>query len=331
MKKHLIQALLSCLPVMAMSQYGPIDPNIADGRGLPANIPTKRMIPYEYVREADVMWSKRVWRGIDLREKINHPLYYPLDEVTPYSWVRNNRVWSLWTIIRQHVMEGDLRVFSPYDPLSFGLGRWDGDQLKYPIDPVPGQNFFSDENFREEMLYYLGYLGPPSDIPLTDPYGDPLTDTLPDGSITYVYPPRDTVWYNSEDIIEYRLKEDWFFDKERSKLDVRIIAIAPVVYEYEIDSNGDKMISGTRELFWLYFPHCRFVFNNYFTFNDKNDAQWMSYDDFFWKRRFNSHIYKESNVYDRTIDTYMFGRDALREADNITNEIRNFEHDLWSF
>ena len=181
------------------------------------------------------------------------------------------------------------------------------------------------------MLYYLGYLGPPSDIPLTDPYGDLLTDTLPDGSITYVYPPRDTVWYNSEDIIEYRLKEDWFFDKERSKLDVRIIAIAPVVYEYEIDSNGDKMISGTRELFWLYFPHCRFVFNNYFTFNDKNDAQWMSYDDFFWKRRFNSHIYKESNVYDRTIDTYMFGRDALHEADNITNEIRNFEHDLWSF
>ena len=69
------------------------------------------MIPYEYVREADAIWSKRVWEYIDLREKINHSLYYPLDEITPYAWVRNARRWSLWTIIRQHVMEADLRVF----------------------------------------------------------------------------------------------------------------------------------------------------------------------------------------------------------------------------
>ena len=29
------------------------------------------------LREADMMWSKRVWRVIDLREKMNFPLYYP--------------------------------------------------------------------------------------------------------------------------------------------------------------------------------------------------------------------------------------------------------------
>ena len=33
--------------------------------------------PYQAVREADVMWAKKVWRLIDLREKMNHPLYYP--------------------------------------------------------------------------------------------------------------------------------------------------------------------------------------------------------------------------------------------------------------
>lgn len=304
---------------------------IIDGVFIQEHIPTKRMIPYEYVREADAVWSRRVWEYIDLREKINLPMYYPLDEITSYGWVRNATRWSLWTVIRQHVLNGDLRVFSPYDPASYGLGAWDGDQLKYPIDPQPGLNFYTDSVFREEMVYYLGRLGAQSDVPLTDEFGDPIIITLPDGTQEYKYPPRDTIWYNSEDVVQYRMKEDWFFDKERSVLDVRIIALAPVVYKKEEDSQGKVTITGMQELFWLYFPHCRFVFNNYFVYNDQNDAQWMSFDDLFWKRRFNAVAYKESNTYDRKIESYKSGVDALYESEKIKNEIRNIEHDVWSF
>ena len=305
---------------------------IIDGVFIQEHIPTKRMIPYEYVREADAIWSKRVFEYIDLREKINHSLYYPLDRITPYgAWEKNARRWSLWTIIRQHVLEGDLRVFSPYNPISFGLGEKDGYELKYPIDPQPGLNFYTDSIFRDDMLYYIGKLGPQSDIPLTDDFGDPIIINMPDGSMEYKYPPRDTVWYTSQDIVQYRLKEDWFFDKERSVLDVRIIAIAPVVYRTEEDANGVKSISGMEECFWLYFPHCRFILNNYFVYNEANDSQWMSFDDLFWKRRFNGVIYSESNVYDRKIETYRTGVDALHESEQIKNEIRNIEHDVWSF
>ena len=73
------------------------------------------------------------------------------------------------------------------------------------------------------------------------------------------------------------------------------------------------------------------VFNNYFCYNDQNDAQWMSFDDLFWKRRFSSYIIKESNGFDRKIETYRSGVDALRESEKIKEGIRTFEHDLWDF
>jgi len=329
-----------CLTVSVQAQQeqingGPVNvptEGIIDGVFIQEHIPTKRMIPYEYVREADAVWSRRAWEYIDLREKINLPMYYPEDEITGDGrWIRNANRWSLWTVIRQHVINGDLRVFSPYDPVTLGVGVWDGDQLKYPIDPESGLTYNTDPVFREAMLWYMGKLGAQSDIALVDEWGNDSIVELPDGTFEMVYPAPDTTWFNSTDIIQYRLKEDWFFDKERSVLDVRIIALAPVVYRTEIDAQGNESINGTMELFWLYFPHCRFVFNNYFVYNDQNDAQWMSFDDLFWKRRFNSVIYKESNTYDREIDSYRAGVDALYESEQIKNEIRNIEHDVWSF
>ncbi len=41
----------------------------------------KKPIAYPYVREADVMWSKIVWRQIDLREKMNQALYFPTEPI----------------------------------------------------------------------------------------------------------------------------------------------------------------------------------------------------------------------------------------------------------
>jgi gliding motility associated protien GldN len=303
---------------------------ILDGQSMLENVATKRLIPYEYVREADVIWSKRVWSYIDLREKINQPLYYPLDEMSSSgAWITNNQRVSLWSIIRCNVFAGNLTIFSPYNENNL-FGNRDGDQMKYPIQPSSGRNYYTDSAYREELLYYFGKLGPQKDIPLVGPYGDPLIEII-DGVESYVYEPRDTIWYTSKDIIQYRIKEDWFFDKERSKMDVRIIAIAPVVLDYEIDASGNKTITGTKELFWLYFPHCRYIFNNYLLYNENNDSQMMSFDDLFFKRRFSATIYKESNIYDRGIDTYAQGVDALHESERIKEKIRTIESDVWSF
>ena len=36
-------------------------------------------LPYGYIDDRDILWSKVVWEYIDLNEKINLPFYYPVD------------------------------------------------------------------------------------------------------------------------------------------------------------------------------------------------------------------------------------------------------------
>lgn len=304
--------------------------DIIDGVYITEHVPTKRMIPYEFVREADVTWSKRVWENIDMREKINHPIYLPFDKhYISGVYVRNSSRWSLWTILRHHIIQGELTVFSPYNIYQFDM--LDGDQFKYPISAQPGLDYYTDSTFRNDVFRYLGKVGLQSDIPLSTSTGEDSMAVI-NGVLQFVYPAPDTSWVDSEDIVSYHMKEDWFFDKERSVLDVRIIGIAPVVYRYDVDPvTQKKIIKGTEEKFWLYFPRCRYILNNYFVYNEQNDAQWMSFDDLFWKRQFVSTIYKESNVFDRQIESYRTGVDALMEAEKIKEEIRLFEHDVWHF
>jgi gliding motility associated protien GldN len=131
----------------------------------------------------------------------------------------------------------------------------------------------------------------------------------------------------SEKIVAYKLKEDWIFDKQRSERYVRIIGIAPVV---EKKSESGEVI-GKKELFWLYFPECRYIFANADVFNLHNDAQRMTFDDLFYKRMFHGYIIKEENVYNRSIESYAKGLDALMESERIKEEIFLTEHDLWHY
>jgi gliding motility associated protien GldN len=136
--------------------------------------------------------------------------------------------------------------------------------------------------------------------------------------------------FNRDDVIAYRLKEEWFFDKQRSVIDVRIIGIAPMIYAKAEDGSvreGNIKVP----LCWFYYPEARKLLNVSSTFNRENDAERRSYDDIFQKRLFSSYIWKESNVYDRKIEDYRTGLAVLLESEKIKDDIVNFEHDMWEY
>lgn len=255
---------------------------VLDGVYIKENTPTRRVIPYTHVREADVMWTKRVWRELDMREKLNHPLYYP---VTPIAGRK-----SLFDVIKTGITEGTITAYG---------------------------NAALDDEFTVELTKAEAEatLGEWVNIFREDADGN----LIPDSAYENI---------GSSDIKRFWLKEDWFFDRERSIMDVRIIGIAPL--REKVDDDGIT-VRGYSPLFWVYFPEARYVFANYDIFNASNEAENRTYEDLFWKRKFSSYIRKEGNVYDRYLADYKQGIDVLLESEEIKNKLFIFEHDLWEF
>jgi hypothetical protein len=414
--------LLFCLSLCTFSIYSQDQPprgpynilqgGVVDGVVIKDEIPVREAIPYEHVRLADYVWSKRVFSRIDCREKMNHDLFFPYDnfeddglsslyipndasEIDDPSWFKDQKHWSLWTVIMRHILLGDLTVYevsSEVNPLIE-----DGFSLKYPIEKQSKNDYFEVGFYKNRVnkLIAAGGQGPKFTIPR------PISgDTLPIQKTNQTYrqffdslkndPDYEELvkgfsfedgerWWNaakveglvrkdaiarfisSNNIIAYNIKEDWFFDKERSLLDRRIISIAPVArFTYEDDtttlavergsilayskegiplffdnaSNSYEEYKGKvdeREMFWLYFPELRNIMVNYYVYNDKSDAQWMSFDDVFWKRKFTAQIYKVSDKFDRELEDFKYGVDALYEAEKIKDDMRKWEHDVWNY
>jgi gliding motility associated protien GldN len=124
-----------------------VSPTVLDGVYIRENNFQKKTMAYNFESEAKLMWSKRIWRVLDLREKINHPFYYPIQ---PTRSMRN-----LVTVIRESLCAGEL---SAYDVMSdeflYLQNSGEACKLGEKVDTI----FQPDEN---------GNLVP---IPINDPF-----------------------------------------------------------------------------------------------------------------------------------------------------------------
>jgi gliding motility associated protien GldN len=263
------------------------------------NFHKKRVQPYAPLREADVIWSQKIWREIDLRQKINHPFYYPENDGNEHT-IEDRK--SLIDVIYSAILEGSITAYG---------------------------NAVLDDEFREPMTHAdIKVIGGSQDKIITKTDWDAVAEGADPDEAKII----DTISipFNRNTIKKWRLKEEWFFDKQRSVMDVRIIGLSPL--QEGRDELTGRLDGTYNPLFWVHFPEVREILINAEAFNlSKNNAERRTYDDIFWKRMFASTIIKESDVTNRKIQEFMVGLDALLEAERIKTEIFNREHDSWEY
>jgi gliding motility associated protien GldN len=251
------------------------------------NIPFKKPIPYSYVREADVMFEKVIWRMVDLREKQNLPLYYPTETI-------GNRV-NLINLLLKGIENGEITAYSPDDGY---------DEFKRPMS-------------KTELDLKLG--ARQDTIMVADEEGNMVEEiTKADRRIA--------------EVRKMMIKEKIYFDKKHSAINKVVVGICPIRVYSRDGNEDDPSQMEMAQVMWVYMPEARNVLARHPVFNRFNDAQNISFDDFFMQNRYSGYIYSVSNVYNnRLINEYASGIDVMYEAQRIENEIFNIEQDLWEY
>jgi gliding motility associated protien GldN len=256
--------------------------NAFDKTSLTARTP----LPYEHLRWDDALYAEKVWRELDLREKMNKVFMYEAED--------DNGSQIFINMIMKTVESGEVTAFTD-------------DRFTTPMTVNDIQQLTAGR--MDTVAKY--------DI------------TQIDKVVGYVVTRKS---FDAKSVTRLRLKEEWIFDRESSKMFCRIIGIGFLKTEYFPNTTKER---GTSSLFWLYYPDLRPMLAKNEVYNPKNMGQSrMTWEELFESRMFSSFIVKSTldNPGNKMIKNYI--KDpilALLEGDNIKDKMFNFEQDLWSY
>lgn len=242
-------------------------------------------LQYEHLRWDDALFAEKVWRELDLREKMNQPFRYEADD--------DNGSQMFINILLRAVNSGEVTAFAD-DRFTTPMQLGDITQLT---------------------------VGSADTVARTD-----VND--PSKVVEYVVTRAS---FDAKSVIKLRIKEEWVFDREASRMFVRILGIAPLKTLYL--PNGQER--GSSVMFWVYYPDLRPTLAKYEVYNPKNMGMGrMTWEELWEARMFASYITKSTldNPSNKVIRGMI--KDpilALLEGENIKERIFNYEQDLWSY
>ena len=251
-----------------------------------SSVSARTPLVYEHLRADDALFAEKVWRELDLREKMNQTFRYDTKD--------DNGSQMFVDMILNAVKKGEVTAFSD-DRFSIPMAVDEVNQLTVgSADTTP--------------VYSL------TDMTKIESY-----------KVTRAS-------FDAKSVTKIRLKEEWVFDRESSRMFCRILGVGLLKTEYIPNTNRER---GTSSLFWVYYPDLRPMLAKAEVYNPKNMGQGrMTWEELFESRMFASYIVKSTldNAANRNIKNYI--KDpilALLEGDNIKDKIFNYEQDLWSY
>jgi gliding motility associated protien GldN len=245
-------------------------------------------------RADDVVWYRIVYRVIDMREKQNYQLYFPLRANDEYK--------SLFKLMLDAVCNG-VNVYSkdPRDLKPSFTNVLQGEDLSkaFAFDNEMDNNLIQVDTVTKQRTFQ------------NDKY------------ITYV-----------KNQLKFLIQEIVFFDKHTSRLYSKVIAIAPLyaLHPDNMESKESMQYFRGSVLCWFAFDELRPYLVKQVLIPNGNDGERMTYDEFFAQKLYSSYLLGDSNMYNRMLLEYVVDPLKIKkEQARIETEIMNFEQDLWEY
>ncbi|TYP97866.1 protein involved in gliding motility GldN [Tenacibaculum adriaticum] len=102
----------------------------------------EKPLPYGFISDRDVLWSKVVWEYVDLNQKINLPYYYPIDTTNALSTRR-----SLFDTLMKGIKTGEIEEVYSDSYFTTKIGIEDVKKMTYmerEVDGGPEQGGYID-------------------------------------------------------------------------------------------------------------------------------------------------------------------------------------------
>jgi gliding motility associated protien GldN len=268
-------------------------PSLRNDNAIQRNLVKDRTpLDYEHIREDDATYIQRVWREIDVHEKLNIPFVYKAEGDD------GNQRFIM--ILLNAIKKGDVTAFS-------AVGGDDRFTTPLPFSQIA------------ELM-----VGKPKTQQIPDWANDP------DGSKGLMKDTVITAEFNPDLVERYWIKEDVVFDKESSRMYTRILGIAPLQTILN-DDGSFRAVTPIFWVYYpdLRPMLAKYDVYNGRNFGAKMSWEELFESRMFASRIIKSTI---NNPNDFFISSYVKDPIlALLEGENIKEKIFNYEQDLWSY